>query len=284
MSLGGDYSSNEKLIHKAIDSGINYFDTADLYQFGLNEQSVGKSLKGKRNDVILATKGGNEWGDGIDGWRWNPSKSYLKNAVKKSLQRLGTDYIDLYQLHGGTIDDPIDETIEAFEELVQEGAIRYYGISSIRPNVIKKYLKKSNIVSVMMQYSMLDRRPEEWFHLFNENNVSVIARGPLAKGILTSNHENKLNNDGYLTYSKNELDKILPALMKIAKDNGYTFEQLALRYTIDRKVVASAIPGASNLSQLEANVSASTLNPIDAEHINKINSFLKRDLYEKHRD
>ncbi|BBP90484.1 hypothetical protein BsIDN1_41020 [Bacillus safensis] len=88
-------------------------------------------------------------------------------------------------MHGGTIDDPIDETIEAFEELVEEGVIRYYGISSIRPNVIKEYAKKSNIVSVMMQYSLLDRRPEEWFSLLEEQSISVVARGPLAKGLLT---------------------------------------------------------------------------------------------------
>lgn len=96
----------------------------------------------------------------------DPSKAYIKEAVKKSLTRLKTDYIDLYQLHGGTIEDNIDETIEAFEELKQEGVIRYYGISSIRPNVIKEYVKKSNIVSIMMQFSLFDRRPEEWLPAF----------------------------------------------------------------------------------------------------------------------
>lgn len=106
----------------------------------------------------------------------DPSKAYIKEAVKHSLRRLQTDYIDVYQLHGGTIDDPIDETIEAFEELQQEGVIRYYGISSMRPNVIREYVKRSRIVSVMMPYSLLDRRAEEWFPLLKQHHISVIAR------------------------------------------------------------------------------------------------------------
>src|SRR5690606_13042544 len=126
-------------------------------------------------EIILATKVGNRFEEGKKGWSWDPSKKYIKSAVKDSLRRLQTDYIDLYQLHGGTIDDPIDETIEAFEELKQEGIIRYYGISSIRPNVIREYVQKSNIVSVMMQHSLLDRRPEESvLELLAENNIDYI--------------------------------------------------------------------------------------------------------------
>src|SRR5699024_6403991 len=102
---------------------------------------------------------------------WDPSKKHIKTAVKQSLQRLHTDYIDLYQLHGGTIDDPIDETIEAFEELKTEGLIREYGISSIRPNVIKQYIEKSSIRSVMMQYNLLDRRPEETMRLLAKHGI-----------------------------------------------------------------------------------------------------------------
>ena len=137
------------------------------------------------------------------GWSWDPSKSYIKEAVKQSLKRLGTDYIDLYQLHGGTIEDPIDETIEAFEELKAEGYIRYYGISSIRPNVIREYVKKSNIVSVMMQYSILDRRPEEEaLPLLHEHGISVVTRGPLAKGLLSDKMLEKVSQKGYQDYSQ----------------------------------------------------------------------------------
>src|SRR4029079_841005 len=125
----------------------------------------------------------NQWKNDGDGWTWNPRKEYILTAIDQSLKRLHTNYIDLYQLHGGTIDDPIDETIEAFELLKKQGKILHYGISSIRPNVIREYVKRSAIVSVMMQYSLADRRPEEAIlDLLKQNNISVLARGVLAQG------------------------------------------------------------------------------------------------------
>src|SRR3954471_12962537 len=136
MSLKNDQDENERILHRAVDYGINYFDTADLYDKGMNETGVGKALKSKRDKLILATKVGNQWRADGSGWDWNPRKEYILTSVEGSLERLQTDRIDLYQLHGGTLDDNIDETIEAFELLVQQGKIRYYGISSIRPNVI----------------------------------------------------------------------------------------------------------------------------------------------------
>ena len=150
-----------QIIHQAIHLGINYFDTADLYEKGLNETLIGKALRIKRERAIIATKVGNQWRADGSGWDWNPRKQYILKTAEESLNRLQTDVIDLYQLHGGTIDDPIDEVIEAFELLQKQGKIRYYGISSIRPNVIREYVKRSNIVSVMTQYSLADRRPEE---------------------------------------------------------------------------------------------------------------------------
>lgn len=249
MSLKAD---NEKesieIIHKAIDSGLNFLDTADLYEFGLNEELVGRAVKGKRNEIIVATKGGNRWEKDQEGWRWDPSKTYIKTAVKESLRRLQMDYIDLYQLHGGTNQDPIDETIEAFEELKKEGLIRYYGISSIRPNVIREYVEKSNIVSVMMQYSLLDRRAEvEMFDLLSKQHISVISRGPLAKGVLSSNWKNKIAN-GYLDYSSNELSQLLPEVERILGNQRNT--SLALRYATAPLAVATTIPGARTIGQL----------------------------------
>lgn len=152
MSLHSTSKSSEYILENALELGVNYFDTADLYDFGKNEELLGRVLATKRTDIIIASKVGNEWNPSKTSWSWNPTKSYIKTAVKNSLKRIQTDYLDLCQLHGGTIDDPIDEIIEAFEELTNEGLIRYYGISSIRPNVIKEYVKKANIVSVMMQY------------------------------------------------------------------------------------------------------------------------------------
>ena len=185
MSLGEREADNEWLIHQALAAGINFFDTADLYERGLNEEQVGRILRGRREEVVLATKVGNRWRENCDGWDWDPGKKYIMSAVDDSLRRLGTDRIDLYQLHGGTMEDPIDETIEAFEILQRQGKIRYYGISSIRPNVVREWVKKSSIVSVMVQYNLLDRRPEESiFPLLRGHDIGILARGPLAKGLL----------------------------------------------------------------------------------------------------
>ena len=100
MSLGTDKGQAVKLIHEALDRGVNFLDTADLYDEGRNEELVGQAVQGRREDVIIATKVGNRRVPGQDGWVWDPSKQYIKSAVKDSLRRLGTDYIDLYQLHG----------------------------------------------------------------------------------------------------------------------------------------------------------------------------------------
>ncbi|MDQ0256164.1 aryl-alcohol dehydrogenase-like predicted oxidoreductase [Evansella vedderi] len=283
MSLGNNHQINERMIHEAIDHGINFFDTADLYDKGMNEKSLGLALREKRKDVIIATKGGNEWGEGIDGWRWNPSKEYLKGAVKQSLIRLGTDYIDLYQLHGGTIEDPVDETIEAFEDLVQEGVIRNYGISSIRPNVIKAYLEKSNITSIMMQYSLLDRRPEEWFDVIGNHHVSVIARGPVAKGILSNDYERKITSKGYLDYTEIELRETVDEILHYISENGHPLQQVALRYVMDNPIVATAIPGASRLDQLMENIDVANI-PSLPEHLTaKLRKVTKQSKYSNHR-
>lgn len=283
MSLSDDHVHNETIIHEAIDRGVNFFDTADLYQFGFNEETVGKAIKGKRQDIILASKGGNEWGNGIDGWRWNPSKSYIKEALKNSLQRLDIDYLDLYQLHGGTIDDPIDEVIEAFEELTEEGTIRYYGISSIRPNVIKQFAEKSNIVSVMMQYSLLDRRPEEWFPLLDKYGLSMIARGPVSKGLLTDEYKRKLTEKGFLDYSGAELRNVIDELASIADSNRMSIQQLSLRYILDQPQVATAITGASHPSQLVENIQSSNVTPLTEELMKDVQSLFKKSIYENHR-
>ncbi|WP_416149632.1 aldo/keto reductase [Salipaludibacillus sp. HK11] len=283
MSLSDDNAANQIIIDEAIDRGINYFDTADLYQLGFNEETVGKALKGKRDKVILASKGGNEWGDGIDGWRWNPRKSYIKSALKDSLRRLDVDYLDLYQLHGGTIDDPIDEVIDAFEELSKEGTVRYYGISSIRPNVIKKFAENSNIVSVMMQYSILDRRPEEWFSLFDKHGISIISRGPVAKGLLTDDYQRRVTEKGYLDFTSDELNEVLPQLKQLAMDKGMTMQQLSLRYVIDQLPVATAVAGASQRSQLLENIQSSNVPELPHQLISDIQRIVKKSVYENHR-
>ncbi|MFG6494299.1 aldo/keto reductase [Fictibacillus sp. UD] len=282
MSLAPELGSeNEKILKTALEQGINYFDTADLYGFGWNEEFVGKTLKSVRQDIILATKGGNEWNQSKDGWNWNPSKKHIKSAFKDSLKRLQTDYIDLYQLHGGTIDDPMDETIEAFEELVSEGHVRYYGISSIRPNTIKYYAEHSNIQSVMMQYSLLDRRPEELFSYLKEQNISVIARGPVAKGWLSEKVFDKNPEDHYLNHTGSDIQQKVEKAKHILHDKNIT--HAALQYVLSQPVVATATAGASSVEQLLENIKTFDRSALTKEEIATLNTLFPAEIYETHR-
>jgi aryl-alcohol dehydrogenase-like predicted oxidoreductase len=286
MSIGTNLSEARNTIVTALDCGINYLDTADLYDQGTNEEIIGEVIKGKRQDIILATKAGNRFEKGKDGWTWDPSKKHIQTAVKESLRRLQTDYIDLYQLHGGTIKDNIDETIEAFEELKKEGVIRYYGISSIRPNVIREYVKRSSIVSVMMQYSLLDRRPEELFPLLEENQISVVARGPVAKGILTNRPFDQMSDSikqkGYHNYTFEEL-KALRTTFTQKILGGRALQAIALQYCLASSVVASVVAGGSNSNQVMENVNALNGERLSMEEVDWLQQQTKLDLYQQHR-
>ncbi len=278
MSLGIDHAENTKLLHQALDKGINYFDTADLYDKGENEVTVGKAFSGMRDKVIIATKVGNQWRPDGSGWDWNPTKAYILQAVEDSLKRLQTDYIDLYQLHGGTISDPIDETIEAFELLKQQGKIRYYGISSIRPNVIREYVKRSNIVSVMMQYSLLDRRPEESvLDLLQEHNIGVMARGSLAQGLLAGKPAKP-----YLGYTSEEVQKAADAVNEIA-GNKRKAAEVAVRYVQHHPAISSAVLGIRTEEQLHDALQVANGAPLTAEKISALQAVLPAKKYEEHR-
>lgn len=284
MSLGTDLKKAERIIDEALSLGINYIDTADLYDQGRNEEIIGQALKNKREQVILATKVGNHLKE--DGsWFWDPSKSYIKNQVKESLRRLNTDYIDLYQLHGGTIDDPIDETIEAFEELTKEGYIRYYGISSIRPNVIREYINKANIISVMMQYSIFDRRPEEEvLERLNENQISVVTRGTLAKGMLSKQALQIVHTkgkDGYLGYTEQQLKDMILSLQEILSDDQ-TLNGLALQYVLQENTVSSVVMGASSVQQVRENAAALE-ESFEVKQFEKVKEISQANKYDKHR-
>ncbi|WP_409301513.1 aldo/keto reductase [Peribacillus sp. SCS-155] len=286
MSLGTDETKAASIISAAVDEGINYFDTADLYDFGQNEIIVGQALKSVRDQVVIATKVGNRWNESKDSWSWDASGSYIKTAVKDSLRRLGTDYIDLYQLHGGTIEDNISETIGAFEDLIKEGYIRYYGISSIRPNVIKQYAERSSIVSNMMQYSLLDRRPEEWIPLLEENHISLIARGPVAKGLLSDRWFDKaagsVKENGYLDYSYQELSELLHAIQD--KLSPRHMNETALQYILSHQAVGAVIPGASSVEQLRENCAAVSSEPLSSQEIELLKQLAKTTVYEAHRN
>ena len=277
MSLGPDRAAGVELLERAFDLGVTFFDTADLYDHGENEVLVGTALAAVRDRVVIATKVGNRWNPDGD-WRWDPSSAWIKEAVQRSLKRLQTDYIDLYQLHGGTLDDPLDETVQAFEDLKRAGLIRAYGISSIRPQVIRAWLERADPASVMMQYSLLDRRPEEEaLGLLHDASVGVIARGPVAKGLLADK-----TAAGYLQRSREEVAAVQRGLETFARP-GRSNAQLALRYTLAAEGVASAVPGASSLKQLEENVAAAAAPPPTLAELASLRQLAKAERYEKYR-
>ena len=278
MSLESDQVTNAKLLHQALDHGINFFDTADLYDKGANEETVGKAFARMRDQVILATKVGNQWRPDGSCWDWNPSKRYILQAVEESLRRLQTDYIDLYQLHGGTIDDPIDETIEAFELLKKQGMIRHYGISSIRPNVIREYVKRSNISSVMLQYSLLDRRPEEEvLDLLHEQGIGVLARGSLAQGLLACKPAKS-----YLGYTSEQVQQATDTIQHLVGTNRKAAE-VAIRYTLHHPAVTAAVLGIRTDEQLEDALQIAASTGLKQEEIETLRQMQAPNRYTDHR-
>ena len=254
MSLGTDYKKAQPIIESAIDNGITYFDTADIYDQGVNEEIVGKALKKyqNRDDIVIGTKVGNRLTD--DGhMTWDPSKKHIKESVKGSLKRLGLNHLDLYQLHGGTIDDPLDETISAFDELKQEGYIRAYGISSIRPNVIDYYLKNSQIETLMSQFNLIDNRPESLINDVHDKQVKILARGPVFKGLLTSKSVDVIDEkfkNGVLDYTQDELGSTIASIKELESN----LTALSFKYLTSHDAMGSIIVGASSVQQLEENV------------------------------
>jgi aryl-alcohol dehydrogenase-like predicted oxidoreductase len=278
MSLGFRFEENEPIIKRALELGITYFDTADLYDYGGNERMLGRLLKGQREKVIIASKVGNQWRADGSSWVWNPRKEYILKAVEYSLDRLQTDYLDLYQLHGGTIDDPIDEVIEAFELLKEQGKIRYYGISSIRPNVIREYAERSNMVSVMMQYSLLDRRPEEsCLDLLHKKGIAVLARGVIAQGLLV----NKPAKD-YLDHTEQDVKAAAEAISCLSEP-GRSKAQTALLYVLAHPAVCSAVTGIRNLVQLEDVANAVNSLGLSAEELVFLQVSVRSNFYDQHR-
>jgi aryl-alcohol dehydrogenase-like predicted oxidoreductase len=278
MSLDPKDPQGENILHMAMDAGMNYFDTADLYNKGENEMMLGRAFRDKRKELILATKVGNQWRNDGSGWDWNPSKKYILSSVDLSLERLQTDYIDLYQLHGGTIEDPIDEVIEAFEMLKSAGKIRYYGISSIRPNVIREYIKRSSIISVMMQYSLLDRRPEEEIlSLLKENQIGVLARGSIAKGLLVSKPA-----EHYLNYSAEQVSGAAVTVKSLSGSRSNALET-SVHFVLKNPAVSSAVIGIRTEAQLKEVLAIREAGLLREDQLEELRNMLPANKYIDHR-
>lgn len=277
MSLKPETENANELIVKAIEGGINLFDTADLCDKGLNEKLLGAALKGRRQEVLMSTKVGNQWRPDGTGWDWNPRKAYILQAIDESLRRLQTDYIDLYLLHGGTIQDPVDEVIEAFERLVEAGKIRAYGLSSIRPNVIREYVQRSDIQLVMTQYSLLDRRPEEeTLNLLKENGIGIMARGTVASGLLAGKPAK-----AYLGLSELQVADIQKQIESLKGERPIA--EIAMRYVLDNQSVTTAVVGIRTQNQLEEALAAANAPGLSATEREALTAIWPGNLYTEHR-
>ncbi len=283
MSLGTDRSRAERILRRALELGVTLFDTADLYDHGVNEELVGETLRGVRDRVVIATKVGNRWRPDGSGWDWDPSEQYILQAVKDSLRRLKTDYIDLYQLHGGTVDDPIDETVQAFERLLTDGTIRAWGISSIRPNVVRRFAAMARagtarLSSEMLQYSILDRRPEEEIlETARGAGFGLLVRGSVASGLLAGKPPTK-----YLDLEAGEVRAAQDALRRIAGSDRQ-MAQTAIRFALNHRAVTAVLAGASSEAQVEANAAAADAPPLSHAEMQDLRQAVRSLSYTSHR-
>lgn len=283
MSLGTEKTKAERTICRALDLGVTLFDTADLYDKGINEELVGSVLHDVRDKVVISTKVGNRRRTDGSGLDWDPSREYILKQVHESLRRLRTDYIDLYQLHGGTIEDPTEETVRAFEQLQQDGLIRAWGISSIRPNVVRRYAAMARggaarVSSEMVQYSILDRRPEE--EILNtaaSAGIGVLVRGAVAGGLLAGKPP-----AAYLELTTSEVRTAQEAL-RVMCERDKDLPGMAIAFALSHPAVTAVVAGASSVAQLEANAAASDFPPLAESSLRLLRDAVRQLCYSSHR-
>jgi aryl-alcohol dehydrogenase-like predicted oxidoreductase len=254
-------------IEKAIDLGINFFDTAPVYGFGFSEELLGKVLQEKREDVIIATKCGLRWKkEEIKSIEKISTKESILEEIELSLKRLCTDYIDLYQVHWPDENTPIEETMTTLLQVQKEGKIRYIGVSNYSVDQMEECLKYGQIVSLQPMYSMLERDIEkERLPFCRDNNIGIICYSPLASGVLTGKYDENtrfedwrgqgiignFTGDVYVSHIKK-----VKELAKIAQKHGKTLAQLAINWLLHQKGVTTAIVGVKNPDQVEQNIGA----------------------------
>jgi len=259
----------DELVNTAIDGGINFFDTADVYSEGLSEQILGNALGSKRKDIILATKVRARTGPGPNDI--GLSRKHIMDSCSASLKRLGTDYIDLYQVHSFDPKTPLEETLRALDDLVGEGKVRYIGVSNYTGWQLMKALaisEKQNLerfVTLQALYSLIARDLEnELVPLSLDQKLGILPWSPLGGGFLTGKYRRgKPRPEGarrtdptnqFLQYDEERGFDIVDALEKIAKDHDATITQSALNYLLRKPGVTSVIIGAKTREQLADNL------------------------------
>jgi len=292
-NFGGriDETRTREVVDAALDQGINFFDTADMYADGRSEALIGRFIvdRGHRSRVLIATKFGNE----MPGQGRGARPKYIKRAFEASLKRLRTDYIDLYQLHLPDPDVPIAETLGALEELVKAGKVREIGCSNFSAKQIADAEEaaegrpgSARFVSVQNEYSLLHRDPEKGVLAECERlGLAFLPFFPLMSGLLTG----KYRKGGpipegtrvakYERYRKlltgENLDRV-ESLIGYAESHGHTILELAISWLLAHRVVASVIAGASSAQQVRANVGAASWR-IAAAELSEIDALLSRE-------
>jgi aryl-alcohol dehydrogenase-like predicted oxidoreductase len=276
----GDDNESIKTIHRALELGINFLDTADMYGIGKNEILVGKAIKGMRDQFIVATKFGNVRGEDGSFLGVNGKPEYVKKCCDSSLKRLGIDVIDLYYQHRVDPNVPIEETVGAMADLVKEGKVRFLGLSEAAPNTIRKADKVHKITALQTEYSLWTRDPEaELLDLCKELKISFVAYSPLGRGFLSGNFkpgEEIPENDyrrNHPRFQKGNIEqnyKLVEKLEEIAKDNKCTPAQLALAWVLHQWDGIVPIPGTKRIKYLEENVTAVKIK-LSEDELKKIN-------------
>ncbi len=252
----------------AIDNGLNFFDTADVYSNGISETMLGKALGKKRKDVIIATKGEGRMGMGLNDE--GHSRQHLLKACDDSLKRLNTDYIDLYQVHSFDFMTPLEEMMSALDQLVKDGKVRYIGISNFFAWQIMKVMSISErnnlnkIISLQAYYSLVGRDLEyETIPVCLDQKIGIIVWSPLHGGILSGKYRKgkswpkgtRLKGEGqHFPYDVEQGEKIISMMENISKDRNVPMSQIALNYALQKPGITSVIIGARNEKQLVENI------------------------------
>jgi aryl-alcohol dehydrogenase-like predicted oxidoreductase len=267
-------------LHRAIDLGINFFDTADIYGPWTNEMLVGKAIADQRDKVVLATKFGVVRNEKREFLGINGQPDYVRSACDASLKRLGLDYIDLYYQHRVDPNVPIEETVGAMAELVQAGKIRYLGLSEAEPDIIRRAQAVHPISALQTEYSLWSREPEqEILATTRELGISFVSYSPLGRGFLTGQikrFEDLAEDDWRRTNPRFQAENfaknlvLVERITEIAQDKNVTPAQLALAWVLAQGEDIVTIPGTKRRTYLEQNLGALdvTLTEEDLARIN----------------